>query len=118
MRRDINQAGRPKRRPELPHRCSRFRDAQRLLPVEESSRKPRIENHAAEQVMLAQKCRLTLQFQGQLLGITQRTIHVIYEHSGGRFSPRKLIPVNPKTVGDHLLLKRFKHTIHFSSNTC
>jgi len=45
---------------------------------------------------------------GQLLGITHRTIRVIYEHSGGRFSPRKLIPVNPKTLGDHLLLKRIQ----------
>jgi DNA-binding transcriptional regulator YiaG len=25
-----------------------------------------------------------------------------------RFSPRKLIPVNPKTLGDHLLLKRIE----------
>jgi DNA-binding transcriptional regulator YiaG len=25
-----------------------------------------------------------------------------------RFSSRKLIPVNPKTVGDHLLMKRIK----------
>jgi DNA-binding XRE family transcriptional regulator len=49
-----------------------------------------------------------LQFQGALLGITQRAIRVIHKHSGGRFSPRKLIPVNPKTVGDHLLLKRIK----------
>jgi ribosome-binding protein aMBF1 (putative translation factor) len=45
---------------------------------------------------------------GQLLGITQRTICVIHKHSGGRFSPRKLIPVNPKTVGDYLLLKRIQ----------
>jgi DNA-binding XRE family transcriptional regulator len=45
---------------------------------------------------------------GQLLGITQRTIHVIHQLSGGRFSPRKLIPVNPKTTGDHLLLKRIE----------
>jgi DNA-binding transcriptional regulator YiaG len=30
------------------------------------------------------------------------------KHSGGRLSPRKLIPVNPKTVGDYLLLKRIK----------
>ena len=45
---------------------------------------------------------------GQLLGITQRTIRVVYQHSGGRFSPRKLIPVNPKTLGDHLLLKRIE----------
>jgi len=45
---------------------------------------------------------------GALLGITQRTIHVIHQHSGGRFSPRKLIPVNPKTLGDHLLLKRIE----------
>jgi hypothetical protein len=43
---------------------------------------------------------------GQLLGITQRTICVIHGLSGGRFSPRKLIPVNVKTLGDHLLLKR------------
>jgi len=45
---------------------------------------------------------------GQLLGITQRTIRVVYQHSAGRFSPRKLIPVNPKTLGDHLLLKRIE----------
>jgi DNA-binding transcriptional regulator YiaG len=45
---------------------------------------------------------------GALLGITQRTIHVIRKLSHGRFSPRKLIPVNPKTLGDHLLLKRIE----------
>ena len=45
---------------------------------------------------------------GQLLGITQRTICVIHQLSHGRFSPRKLIPVNPKTLGDHLLLKRIE----------
>jgi hypothetical protein len=45
---------------------------------------------------------------GQLLGITQRKIRVVHGHSGGRFSPRKLIPVNPKTTGDYLLLKRIE----------
>jgi DNA-binding XRE family transcriptional regulator len=45
---------------------------------------------------------------GALLGITQRTIRVIRKLSHGRFSPRKLIPVNPKTLGDHLLLKRIE----------
>jgi DNA-binding transcriptional regulator YiaG len=45
---------------------------------------------------------------GQLLGITQRTICVIHQLSRGRFSPRKLIPVNPKTLGDHLFLKRIE----------
>jgi len=45
---------------------------------------------------------------GQLLGITQRTICVIHQLSHSRFSPRKLIPVNPKTLGDHLLLKRIE----------
>jgi len=45
---------------------------------------------------------------GQLLGITQRTICLIHQLSHGRFSPRKLIPVNPKTLGDHLLLKRIE----------
>jgi DNA-binding transcriptional regulator YiaG len=42
------------------------------------------------------------------MGITQRTLQVVFEHSKERFSPRKLIPVNPKTVGDHLLLKRIQ----------
>ena len=45
---------------------------------------------------------------GALLGITQRTIRVIRQLSHGRFSPRKIIPVNPKTLGDHLLLKRIE----------
>jgi DNA-binding transcriptional regulator YiaG len=45
---------------------------------------------------------------GQLLGITQRTIRTIYDHSKQRFSPRKLIPVNAKTTGDYLLLKRIE----------
>jgi transcriptional regulator with XRE-family HTH domain len=45
---------------------------------------------------------------GQLLEITQRIIRVVHGHSGGQFSPRKLIPVNPKTTGDYLLLKRIE----------
>jgi len=44
----------------------------------------------------------------QLLGITQRTIRVIHQHSGGRLSLRKLIPVNVKSTGDYLLLKRIE----------
>jgi DNA-binding transcriptional regulator YiaG len=55
-----------------------------------------MQRHAAQPVL------------GQLLGITHRTIRVIHDHSGGRFSSRKLIPVNPKTTGDYLLLKRIK----------
>jgi DNA-binding transcriptional regulator YiaG len=42
------------------------------------------------------------------MGIAQRTLHVTFAHDKERFSPRKLIPVNPKTTGDHLLLKRIK----------
>jgi DNA-binding XRE family transcriptional regulator len=45
---------------------------------------------------------------GQLLGIAQRSITVKYDDSKERYSPRKLIPVNPKTLGDHLLLKRIE----------
>jgi DNA-binding transcriptional regulator YiaG len=45
---------------------------------------------------------------GQLLGITQRSVTVKYDHSKERYSRRKLIPVNPKTLGDHLLLKRIE----------
>lgn len=33
---------------------------------------------------------------------------VKYDDSKERYSPRKLIPVNPKTLGDHLLLKRIE----------
>jgi hypothetical protein len=45
---------------------------------------------------------------GQLLGIAQRTVVVGYGFSPQRFSPRKLIPVNVKTLGDQILLKRIK----------
>ena len=45
---------------------------------------------------------------GQLLGISQRSVSVKYDDSKERYSPRKLIPVNPKTLGDHLLLKRIE----------
>jgi DNA-binding transcriptional regulator YiaG len=43
---------------------------------------------------------------GQLLGIAQRTVVVDFDHSKERYSRRKVIPVNPKTLGDHLHLKR------------
>jgi len=33
---------------------------------------------------------------------------VKYDHSKEKYSRRKLIPVNPKTLGDHLLLKRIE----------
>jgi DNA-binding XRE family transcriptional regulator len=45
---------------------------------------------------------------GQLLGITQRTVTVVFSQSKGTFSPRKLIPVNPKTLGDYILIKRIQ----------
>jgi ribosome-binding protein aMBF1 (putative translation factor) len=45
---------------------------------------------------------------GQLLVITHRTVLVKFDHFKQRFSPRKLIPVNVKTLGDYLLLKRIK----------
>jgi DNA-binding transcriptional regulator YiaG len=35
-------------------------------------------------------------------------MQVNFSHFKQRFSPRKLIPVNPKTIGDHLLLKRIQ----------
>jgi len=43
---------------------------------------------------------------GQLLGIAQRSVTVKYDDSKEHYSRRKLIPVNPKTLGDHLHLKR------------
>jgi DNA-binding transcriptional regulator YiaG len=42
------------------------------------------------------------------LGISQRSVSVEYDDSKERYSPRKLIPVNLKTLGDHLLLKRIE----------
>jgi ribosome-binding protein aMBF1 (putative translation factor) len=45
---------------------------------------------------------------GQLLGIAQRTIVVEFGFSPQRFSPRKLIPVNVKKLGDRILLKRIE----------
>jgi DNA-binding transcriptional regulator YiaG len=42
------------------------------------------------------------------LAFAHRTVHVKFDHFKQRFSPRKLIPVNPKTLGDHLLLKRIE----------
>ena len=48
------------------------------------------------------------QLMGQLLGISQRSVSVKYDDSKERYSRRKLIPVNPKTLGDHLLLKRIE----------
>ena len=42
------------------------------------------------------------------MGIAQRTVAVDYDHSKERYSRRKLIPVNPKTLGDHLHLKRIE----------
>jgi DNA-binding transcriptional regulator YiaG len=45
---------------------------------------------------------------GALLGIAQRTVEVVFGNFKQRFSTRKLIPVNVKTLGDHLLLQRIK----------
>jgi DNA-binding transcriptional regulator YiaG len=45
---------------------------------------------------------------GQLLGIAQRSAWVKYDDSKDRYSRRKLIPVNPKTLGDQLHVKRIK----------
>ena len=45
---------------------------------------------------------------GQLLGIAQRMTVVPFDNSKQKYSVRKVIPVNPKTLGDHLLLKRIE----------
>jgi DNA-binding transcriptional regulator YiaG len=45
---------------------------------------------------------------GQLLGIAQRTATAVFDCPSQRFSPRKLIPVNVKTLGDQLHLGRIK----------
>lgn len=45
---------------------------------------------------------------GLRLGITQRTVIAGFDHSKERYSSRKLIPVNVKTLGDRLRLKRSK----------
>jgi len=45
---------------------------------------------------------------GQLLGIAQRTVVAVFDYPSQRFSPRKLIPVNVKILGDQLHLGRIK----------
>jgi len=42
------------------------------------------------------------------LGIAQRSVTVKYDDSKERYSRRKLIPVNQKTLGDQLHLKRIE----------
>ena len=44
----------------------------------------------------------------QVLSNTQRKILVKLDLSDERFSPRKLFPVNPKTLGDFLIVKRYE----------
>jgi DNA-binding transcriptional regulator YiaG len=48
---------------------------------------------------------------GQLMGIAQRTVVAKFDDSKQKYSVRKLIPVNPKTVGDYLLLKRIESSL-------
>ena len=42
------------------------------------------------------------------MGIAQRSVTVKYDDSKERYSRRKLIPVNLKTLGDQLHLKRIE----------
>lgn len=46
-----------------------------------------------------------------LLGIAQRTVAVVYGDYKQRFSDRKRIPTEVKTLGDYLLLKRIKASL-------
>jgi DNA-binding transcriptional regulator YiaG len=43
--------------------------------------------------------------------MAQHTSQVGFNHFEERFSPRKLIPVNQKTLGDYLLLKRMEASL-------
>jgi DNA-binding transcriptional regulator YiaG len=51
---------------------------------------------------------LTTLIRGQLLGIAHRTALVNFSHFKQRFSPRKPIPANPKSLGDYIHLKRIE----------
>jgi ribosome-binding protein aMBF1 (putative translation factor) len=44
----------------------------------------------------------------QVLGIAQRKIRVKLDLSNQKFSTRKRFPAIPKTIGDHLMLKRLE----------
>jgi DNA-binding XRE family transcriptional regulator len=44
----------------------------------------------------------------QVLGIAQRKIRVKLDFSKQKFSTRKRFPAIPKTIGDHLMLKRLE----------
>lgn len=43
--------------------------------------------------------------------MAHRTVEVIYADFKQRFSPRKLIPTQVKTLGDYLLLKRIQASL-------
>lgn len=51
---------------------------------------------------------LTYRQTAHLLGFAQRTVVIEFGFSPQRFSARKLIPVNVKTLGDQILLKRIE----------
>ena len=54
------------------------------------------------------KCSANQNLSEKLLGIAQRTVVAVFDCPSQRFSPRKLIPVNVKTLGDQLHLARIK----------
>jgi DNA-binding XRE family transcriptional regulator len=51
---------------------------------------------------------LTPRFLAQVLGSAQRIIRVKLGLSNEKFSPRKVFPTTPKTLGDHLMVKRLE----------
>jgi hypothetical protein len=42
------------------------------------------------------------------LAFAQRTIHVSRRHIGTNRQPRKAVPTTPRTLGDHIYLKRYE----------
>ncbi|MEO7300000.1 MAG: helix-turn-helix transcriptional regulator [Verrucomicrobiota bacterium] len=50
---------------------------------------------------------MTTLIGAQVLGSAQRKIQIKYDFSKEKFSVRKPFPTMPKTIGDHLVLKRF-----------
>ena len=57
------------------------------------------------EIQQTEECQLR---PGQLLGISQQTRMATFDPFMEKLGTQRFIPVNPKTMGDHLLLKRIE----------
>src|ERR1017187_406772 len=49
-----------------------------------------------------------------LLAFTERTIHISRRHISTNRQPRKAVPTTPRTLGDHIHIKRYEKRLSLS----